>query len=51
MRRSDPTYRAEAMSASEVDSFLDEMLTELFDLDLTSDSDSVPDLGRYNEIL
>ena len=49
MQRTNPNYRYEAMSAEEVDAFLDEMLTELFDLDLTSDSDKVPDLGRYNE--
>ena len=49
MQRTNPNYRAEALSAEEVDSFLDELFTELFDNDLTSDSDKIPDLGRLNE--
>ncbi len=43
MDRTDPTYRYEAMTAEEVDSFLDEMFAELFDSDdVSSDTDRVP---------
>ena len=53
MQRSDPTFRHEALSAEEVDSFLDELLDELFasltDNDtINSDTDKVPDLGRVD---
>jgi hypothetical protein len=48
MNRTEPTYRYEAMSAEEVDSFLDEMFAEMFDSDaITSDTDRVPDLGGF----
>jgi len=47
MQRTNPNYRYEALSADEVDAFLDDLLNDLLDSDdLTSESDKIPDLGR-----
>ena len=48
MNRTNATYRYEAMSAEEVDAFLDDMFAELFDSDdVSGDTDRVPDLGGF----
>ena len=44
MKRSDPTFKQHFLSDVEKEEFLDELFSQLFDLDpINSDTDKVPD--------
>lgn len=51
MKRTEPTFRQQAMTAEETDAFLDEMFTNLFDQgEIDSDSDKVPNLATFRDV-
>ena len=50
MKRTDPTFREQTSFAQQDHDLIDELFDNLFDSDdLSSDSDSIPDLSIFDE--
>jgi hypothetical protein len=48
MQRTNPNFRNATLSEEEVNSFLDDLFSNLLDTDdISSDCDKIPDLGRF----